>query len=83
MIRCKEVAKLLLSDLIPFQSRMKRLGISFHLAICKHCSRLARQIKLLRRAARKMDDAVEAERSAPAEDNLEARLLHRLSENRQ
>ena len=52
MISCKNVAKLLMSDQLQAQSWWKRLEVRLHLAMCRFCSRLARQIEQLRSAAR-------------------------------
>jgi len=73
MISCKNVATLLMSDQLQAQSRWKRLEVRIHLAMCKFCSRLARQIEQLRSGARRMSDAEEADSS------FEDRLIRRLS----
>jgi len=54
MISCKSVAKLLTSDQLQAQSWWKRTEVRVHLAMCKFCSRLSRQIEQLRSAARAM-----------------------------
>src|ERR1035441_4573267 len=43
MISCKNVAKLLMSDELQAQTWWKRMEVRLHLAMCKFCSRLARQ----------------------------------------
>ncbi len=72
MISCKNVAKLLMSDGLAAQSRWKRMEVRLHLAMCKFCSRLERQIKQIRAAAR-------SGAPAGAEAGLEERLIGRIS----
>ncbi len=73
MISCKNVAKLLMSDELQVQSWWKRMEVRMHLAMCKFCSRLARQLEQLRAGARRMSHQHEAD------PGLEERLIRRLS----
>jgi hypothetical protein len=73
MISCKNVAKLLMSDELQLQSWWKRMEVRMHLAMCKFCSRLARQLEQLRTGARRISDQYEAD------PGLEERLIRRLS----
>jgi len=73
MISCKNVAKLLMSDQLQAQSRWRRMEVRLHLAMCRFCSRLARQIEQLRSATRRVSEQEEADSS------LEDRLIRRLS----
>lgn len=73
MISCKNVAKLLMSDELQAQTWWKRMEVRLHLAMCKFCSRLARQLGQLRSGARQMRDQNEAD------SGLEDRLIRRLS----
>jgi hypothetical protein len=73
MISCKNVAKLLMSDELQAQTWWKRVEVRLHLAMCKFCSRLARQVEQLRSGVRKMSEQDEAD------SNLEERLIRRLS----
>ena len=73
MISCKNVAKLLMSDELPAQSWWKRMEVRAHLAMCRFCSRLARQLEHLRSGARELRDQNEAD------EGLEDRLIRRLS----
>jgi hypothetical protein len=74
MISCKNVAKLPMSDELSAQSWWRRMEVRLHLSMCDLCSRLARQIKQLRSAARQMRDWEE-----PDDPELEHRLIRRLS----
>jgi len=73
MISCKNVAKLLMSDQLQAQSWWRRMEVRLHLAMCRFCSRLARQIEQLRSATRRMSEQEEAD------SGLEDRLIRRLS----
>ena len=73
MISCKSVATLLMSDQLQAQSRWRRMEVRLHLAMCRFCSRLARQIEQLRSATRRVSEQEEADSS------LEDRLIRRLS----
>jgi hypothetical protein len=73
MISCKNVAKLLMSDELQAQTWWKRAEVRLHLAMCKFCSRLARQLEHLRSGVQQVSDQDEAD------PGLEARLIRRLS----
>ena len=73
MISCKNVAKLLMSDQLQAQAWWKRMEVRLHLAMCRFCSRLERQIEQLRSATRSMSGPQEAD------PGFEDRLIRRLS----
>jgi hypothetical protein len=73
MISCKNVATLLMSDQLQSQSWWKRMEVHLHLAMCRYCSRLARQIEQLRSATRRTSEQEEADSA------FEDRLIRRLS----
>jgi len=73
MISCNNVANLLMSDELPAQNWWKRMEVRMHLAMCKFCSRLARQLEQLRSGARTLCDQNETD------EGLEDRLIRRLS----
>ena len=73
MISCKNVAKLLMSDQLQAQSWWKRMEVRLHLAMCRFCSRLARQVAQLRSAARGVSQ------EEGADPDFEDSLIRRLS----
>lgn len=73
MISCKNVAKLLMSDQLQAQSWWKRMEVRLHLAMCRFCSRLARQMEQLRSVARGVGQQKQAD------PDFEDRLIRRLS----
>lgn len=82
MIRCKEVATLLSSDLFASKSLLKRMEIRLHLMMCEHCSRLLKQLKGLRAAARRIAGSIDRELDQEAGKEMESRLLRKLSQRR-
>lgn len=72
MMSCQNISKLLMSDQLEAQSWWKRIEVRLHLAMCKFCSRLERQLEQLRSGARQMHDQEEAD------PGLEDRLIRRL-----
>ncbi|MGI8958310.1 MAG: zf-HC2 domain-containing protein [Bryobacteraceae bacterium] len=51
MLRCREVSELLSRDELGGAPRWTRLAVKVHLAMCRHCSRFARQLAQIRAAA--------------------------------
>ncbi len=79
MIRCRNVAELLTSDRLRNAGFGTRLQVGMHLWMCRHCARLARQVKLMGAAAAKLAAAIGREKTG-AGDDLESRLLRKLSD---
>jgi hypothetical protein len=73
MISCKNVANLLMSDQLQAQSWWKRMEVRLHLAMCRFCSRLARQMEQLRSAVQGVSQ------QEGADPDFEDRLIRRLS----
>jgi hypothetical protein len=61
MIRCKGVAQLLTSGEFDQVSFWKQLPVRFHLWMCRHCSRLASQVRCLRTGARRVAESIDEE----------------------
>ncbi len=80
MMPCKAVAELLSSDRLRDERFWVRLQVKLHLRMCKYCARLARQMEQLRLAASAFGRSLDQERAGPEGEDLEARLLRRLSE---
>lgn len=82
MIRCREVAQLITSDQMGSEPGMKRFGIKLHLMICKHCSRLAKQIFQLQSAVRRVAAMTDHEQTGAEDQSLEAQLLRQLADKK-
>ncbi len=54
MLRCREVVQLVASGEIERAPWGRRLAVSFHLLMCRHCRRYARQLAALGAAARRL-----------------------------
>ena len=83
MIRCKSVAELITSDRLKNASLWVRLEVKLHLWMCRYCARLARQIEQIRTAASKLAGSINRETVGTAGDELEARILRRVSSKSQ
>lgn len=78
MTSCKEVARLLTSDELERQGSWTRLQVRFHLWMCRHCSRLAKQLEEIRTAGRRLRATFDGETPSPGGEGLETRLLKKL-----
>lgn len=77
MYRCSEVVRLISSDEYLTAGPLKRLQIRLHLAMCKNCSKYARQLCVLAQSVRKASEV------APSPSELEeakSHILQRLAE---
>jgi hypothetical protein len=70
---------LLTSDQLRETGFWTKLQVRVHLWMCRYCARLARQVEQLRAAASKLAAAIGREKTGIAGDDLESRLLRRLS----
>ena len=73
---CKEAIRLQSDALDRPLSRMQRIGLRIHLALCVWCSRYGKQIKFLRAAAQHCDHEHETKQTLPPEarDRIKRRL---------
>lgn len=78
MITCRQVSTLVTSGEIEHQNLWKRIELRFHLWMCRHCSRLLRQVQQIRDAGRLLGSSFESERRAGDGSSLESRILSRL-----
>ena len=53
MIHCEEVARIVASGQLADSALGRRLGIRFHLLMCRHCRRFVAQLSAIDAAARK------------------------------
>jgi hypothetical protein len=74
MIGCKEVATLLSTDQLGAQSGWRSFAARLHLTICRPCRGLARQLRLLRRAAATIDAQFDAEVGPDFVDRVHEKL---------
>ena len=69
MLRCREISKLVSESMERNLPLRQRMHVGMHLMMCRLCSGFARQMQLLRRAAR-----ASPERLGPAASDSEAKL---------
>jgi hypothetical protein len=74
MIRCKEVATLLSTDQVASQPVSRRIAVRFHLMMCRHCRRFARQLRMLTQVAANLGARFENEVGADFEQRLHMKL---------
>jgi predicted AAA+ superfamily ATPase len=84
MRSCKEVSRLLSESMERKLSLRDRMGLWFHLAMCRLCRGYSKDLQLLREAARQHAEDVEADKAASdAALSAEAReRMKRVLENR-
>lgn len=73
MLKCREVEQKIGSDEILAAGLMERLAVRMHLAMCRHCSNYARQVRAIGNAAR----SIYTDREDP---ERVARLLRKINE---
>ncbi len=59
MMSCKEVSRLLSASMERKLSLWERLGLWFHLSMCKLCRGFSKDLQLLREAARRHAENIE------------------------
>ena len=69
MLRCREISRLVSESMDHDLSFRQRMQMRMHLAMCRLCSGFARQLRLLRRAARE-----NPERLTDTGDDTDSRL---------
>jgi len=65
MLRCREVSKLVSESMERELPLRQRLQVWMHLAMCRMCAGFARQLRLLRRAARENPERLAADPAEP------------------
>jgi predicted anti-sigma-YlaC factor YlaD len=75
MMTCQEVSTLMSTGDLPRASLTCRLGVGFHLAMCRHCRAFRRQLEAIGRAARALSATFEAEPPTAFEADMVQRLL--------
>ena len=74
MMTCKEVSTLVSMEQVNEAPLGRRMGVWFHLMMCRHCRRFQRQLLRLGRIARLIADDFEREPTS----GFEGRILDRL-----
>lgn len=74
MMTCKEVSTLVSTGGLSDAPLSRRLAVRLHLAMCRHCRALRRQVEAVARAARAAAAALEAEPSRDFESKIAERL---------
>ena len=79
MLTCKEVSRSIASDELGAVDWKRRLAVKFHLLMCRHCRRYARQIQEIGDAAKQVfgGDSPDQE----ARDRLRDSILDQIPTN--
>jgi hypothetical protein len=80
MLSCKDVTKLISESMDASLPMGRRIGVRFHLIICKWCARYERQLVLIRDTARRLASMVEKPGESPAE-TLSAEARERIAKS--
>ena len=76
MLTCKDVSRTLASDELATAGWRQRLSIRFHLLVCGHCRRYARQMRAIGDAARRI--LGEKPRDPGSRERLKSAILDRI-----
>ncbi len=57
MFNCRQIARLVSESMDHQLPLNRRMGVRFHLMMCRHCSRYEKQLHRLRRLARSHDSS--------------------------
>jgi len=79
MLTCKEVAGTIATDELASAGWRKRLSVRFHLLMCRHCRRYARQIRGIGVAVRGI--LGEQTSDSGSRERLRASILDRIRTN--
>ncbi len=74
MLSCKEISRSIASDELAGASWTRRLGVRFHLLMCRHCRRYEAQLRAIGATARRLFHRPEEGDQATLE-RLEKRIL--------
>ncbi|HZW35450.1 MAG: zf-HC2 domain-containing protein [Deltaproteobacteria bacterium] len=80
MLSCKDVTQLLSQSMDAPLPAGKRIGVRFHLLICKFCVRYRQQLLLIREAARRLAGAADLPQGSAGE-NLSAEARDRIKKS--
>lgn len=76
MLTCKEVSRSIASDEVGAVDWKRRLAVKFHLFMCRHCRRYARQIQEIGVAAKQVFGGDSPDREA--HDRLRDSILNQI-----
>lgn len=86
MFNCKEVTQIVSESLDRKLPLYQRMGIRFHLSMCRFCWRFRKQLLILRKAVRFQDKYVEDAKhpltlNAKTRERIKRSLMDRLKKN--
>ncbi|NOY69405.1 MAG: zf-HC2 domain-containing protein [Deltaproteobacteria bacterium] len=60
MLTCRQASALVSSGMDQRLSPAQRIGLMFHLAMCKYCRRFRKQLQIIQKAAMRYDEVLQA-----------------------
>ncbi len=75
MLTCRDLTRMIASEELAEAGWRRRLGVRFHLAMCRYCRRYAAQLRAIGEAARRMLRSGDADSTTL--DQLERAILDR------
>ena len=83
MFNCRQIARLVSESMDRKLSPGRRLGVRFHLLMCRHCARYKKQLHLMRRLIRGHASAGAKYSSTAMDDQAKERLRRLINKKRQ
>ncbi|HAF01156.1 MAG TPA: hypothetical protein DCO68_06650 [Methylophilaceae bacterium] len=74
MLNCKQTSQLVSQSLDRNLTLRERLAVRLHLLICKYCRRFQRQLHAMRKAFKRMSEAIENDPSIQLPPETKARI---------
>lgn len=74
MFNCRRIARLVSESMDHSLPLNQRMGVRFHLMMCRHCGRYEQQLHRLRRLARRRADSDASSPSASLDEQSKNRL---------
>ena len=80
MLHCDKVSKFVSESMDRDLSFIERMGVRFHLLMCRHCARFAKQLGHMRSAIRKESSTYPQQK---LDEDTKVKMKKRLHENDQ
>ncbi len=78
MLHCDKVSKFVSESMDRDLSFIERMGVRFHLLMCRHCARFAKQLEHMRSAIRKESNTYPQQK---LDEDAKVKMKKRLREN--
>lgn len=79
MISCEEAAKLISQSLDRPLPVRQRIGLRLHLLMCRVCPRFLRQMRVLRKTARRYPEKIETDETRELSEEAREKIRRKLT----